>query len=97
MHIQILGKPGCHLCHVADKIARALQSEYGFTLETVDVSQSTPLTQQYGMRIPVLLIDGIEAGEGRLTEAVMRRAIRKARWSRPISRILSRIRNLMRR
>ena len=96
MHIQILGKSDCHLCHVADKIARSLQAEFGFTLEWVDIQQSTALSDQYAMRIPVLLFDGMEAGAGRLTEGVIRRAIKKARWSGSVSRILSRIRNLMR-
>jgi glutaredoxin len=96
MHIQILGKPDCHLCHVAEKIAKSLQNEFDFTLEWVDIQQSTSLSDQYAMRIPVMLIDGSEAGSGRLTEGLMRRAIKKARWSGSISRILSRIKNLMR-
>jgi glutaredoxin len=95
MHVKILGKPGCHLCHVAVKIARHLEAELRITVEYVDIAQDDALLETYGSRIPVLLIEDVESAWGRLTEGEMRRAIRRARWRRPISRILSRVRKFL--
>ena len=90
--VTILTKSECHLCHVVVTMASRVQADVPFTLRQVDISNDTDLLARYGTRIPVVLIDGREALEGRITEGSMRSALKKARWRRPISRILSRLR-----
>lgn len=88
--VTILSRTDCHLCHVVAKMARHLQAELPFHLNLVDIDGDADLAVRYGSRIPVVLIDQTERLAGTITEGALRRAIKRARWRRPISRILSR-------
>lgn len=92
MQVTLLSRKNCHLCTVVWKIACRLQAEIPFDLLKLDVDEDPALADRYGARLPVVLIDGIERCAGKVGEPELRRAIKKARWSRPISRILSRLR-----
>ena len=81
----------CHLCGVIHRMARHLQKELSFELQKIDVTADEKLVAAYGDRVPVVLIDQRERFSGTVTEGQLRRAIKKARWRSPISRILSRI------
>ncbi len=91
LELTILSRPDCHLCDVVLKIARRLQDDTPFNLTKVDISDDADLVRRYGTRIPVVLIDHHEACAGKITERDLRKALKKARWRRPISRILSRL------
>ena len=97
LDVTIFMKPECHLCHVIVKIAHRVQADIPFTLRQVDISQDESLVARYGTRIPIVLIDLQECLEGTITEGSMRSALKKARWRRPLSRILSRLRSWRRR
>lgn len=71
MTIQLLTRPGCHLC----EMARALVEEDGLSFQLVDVDADAELADLYGFRIPVLLVDGRPVAEGRLTAEGLRRAL----------------------
>jgi len=92
LDVTIFMKPECHLCHVIVKMARRVQADIPFTLKPIDISQDETLLIRYGARVPVMLIDQREYLEGHITEGTMRSALKKARWRRPISRILSLLR-----
>lgn len=92
IQVTILSRPGCHLCEVVAKMARRLQDDLPFHLSHMDVDADEALSARYGSRIPVVLIDQVERLSGRVMERDLRRAIKRARWRRPISRILSRLR-----
>ena len=87
----IYSRPGCHLCGVIHRMACHLQKELSFELEKIDVTTDKNLVAAYGDRVPVVVIDHKEICSGTVTEGQLRRAIKKARWRSPISRILSRI------
>ena len=87
----IFFKQQCHLCHVALRIARHIQMDTSFTLHAIDITEDVSLLAQYGTRIPVILIDQRERFAGKVTERELRTALKKARWSTSISRILSRL------
>jgi glutaredoxin len=73
--VTVYGKSGCHLCEEALEWLRGLVQE-GRRLELVevDVSRDTGLDRDYGTRIPVVSVDGIEASELDLDrEAVLTR------------------------
>jgi hypothetical protein len=91
MQVTIFSQPGCHLCHVAFRIARHVQVDIPFTLHSVDITHDTGLLALYGHRIPVVLIDQQERFAGKMTERELRAALKKARWRKSISRILSRL------
>ena len=90
VEVRILSRADCHLCHVVVKMARRIQAETPFTLTPVDITEDPVLSGRYGTRIPIIFIDQAERFSGRVAERQLRRAIRWARWTRPISRILSR-------
>jgi len=50
---QLFGTPGCHLCEVAEGVLMPFV-EYGLLVELVDIAESGPLVERYGLRIPVL-------------------------------------------
>lgn len=91
VHVTILSREACHLCDVVYRIATHLQSELTITTRKVNIEGNSALTKQYGSRVPVVLLDEVEHFAGKVTEGELRRAIKRARWRRPISRILSRL------
>lgn len=90
--VTILSRPDCHLCHVVERMVRAAQADFPIEIDRVDVASQPILTQQYGHRIPVVLIDGIECCAGIITEGDLRRALKSACRRGPVSRILSHLR-----
>ncbi len=51
---------GCHLCEQALAIVHPLVLEKGITLQLVEISESESLVEQYGIRIPVIHLEGQE-------------------------------------
>jgi hypothetical protein len=91
VRVTILSRENCHLCGVIYRIALHLQSELNIETNKVEIEGDTVLMELYGARVPVVLLDEVEQFAGKVTEAALRRAIKRARWRRPISRILSRL------
>jgi glutaredoxin len=62
-HVVLYARPGCHLCDVArDEIAR-VRERHPFAFEEIDIERDDTLELEYGLRIPVVTIDGREAFE----------------------------------
>jgi len=91
VRVTILSRDDCHLCNVIYGIALHLQSDVFIEIRKVSVEEDRVLMERYGTRVPVVLLDDVEHFAGAVTEGELRRAIKKARWRRPISRILSRL------
>lgn len=91
LRVTIVSRSDCHLCRVVYRVAEQLQQEFSFDLGAVDVDGDPSAMARYGNRVPVVLIDGNETLSGKVTGGALRRAIKKARWRNPISRILSRV------
>ena len=91
VRVTILFRDNCHLCRVMYRIALHLQSEVSIEIRKVSIETDRVLMERYGSRVPVVLLDEVEHFAGKVTEGELRRAIKKARWRRPISRILSRL------
>jgi glutaredoxin len=61
--VTLYGKPGCHLCEEARaEVARA-RDGHEFDLREIDISIDPGLQREYGERIPVVAIDGVEVLE----------------------------------
>jgi len=97
IQVTILSRHDCYLCDVAINVARRLQMEFPFSLSYVDIANDEHLSALYSARIPVIFIDQVETFSGKITEGELRQAIKRARWRRPISRILFHLRQWLRR
>ena len=56
-------RPGCHLCDVARETVLGLRERLGFSFDEVDIEADEELELEYGIRIPVVEVDGEEAFE----------------------------------
>lgn len=65
-HLILYTRNGCHLCEKTKQELQQLRETLSFTFEEMDIAQSDQLTELYGLMIPVLLIDGEEAGYGQI-------------------------------
>ena len=64
MHQVVLySRPGCHLCDVAREAILSLRERLGFAFEEIDIEADDELELEYGIRIPVVEVDGEEAFE----------------------------------
>ncbi|MBO0743877.1 MAG: glutaredoxin family protein, partial [Candidatus Dormibacteraeota bacterium] len=65
MAIELVGRSGCGLCDEARTTLRAL----GVDFEELDVDDDPYLNQMFTDRVPVVLVDGRVAAEGRIHAA----------------------------
>jgi hypothetical protein len=68
-------RPACGLCDRAREVVMNVRERTPFAYREVDISGDDALELEYGIRIPVVLVDGLELFEiavdaGRLAEAV---------------------------
>jgi hypothetical protein len=70
--VTLYTKPDCCLCDEAMAVIERVRRSVEFDLERVDISQVPDLSDRYGERIPVVLVDGIELFEYRVEEEVLR-------------------------
>jgi hypothetical protein len=74
--VRMYWRPGCHLCDEARGVILALRESVPFAFEEVDISGDDDLELEFGIRIPVVLVDGAErfeiAVDGEELEAALR-------------------------
>jgi glutaredoxin len=58
--LTLYGKPGCCLCDEARAAIEELRATSRFALEEVDISIDPVLQSEYGERIPVVAVNGID-------------------------------------
>jgi glutaredoxin len=64
--VLMYSRPGCGLCDEARETILAERERTPFAFEEVDVSGDDALELEYGIRIPVVLVDGREVFEIRV-------------------------------
>lgn len=74
--VLMYSRPGCHLCDEARQVILAERVRTGFVYEEVDVSGDDALELEYGIRIPVVLVDGEEVFEIRVDPSAFAAAVR---------------------
>lgn len=62
--ITLYTRKSCPLCDKAKDTLLELNRDWDFNLQEIDIESSDDLTEQYGLMIPVVYIDGVEAGFG---------------------------------
>jgi len=60
MRIVLYSRPGCGLCDEAREVLESQRARTPFDLEEVDISGDDAMELEYGIRIPVVEIDGEE-------------------------------------
>jgi len=63
VHVVLYSRPGCHLCDEARAVLEAERARTPFGLEELDIETDDGLVKEYGIRIPVVVIDGVERFE----------------------------------
>ncbi len=68
-------RPGCGLCDEAREVILAERARRPFDFEEVDISGDDGLELEYGIRIPVVTMDGEERFEVRVEPAAFAAAV----------------------
>jgi len=68
-------RPGCHLCDDARAVILGVRARIAFAYEEVDISAEDALELEYGVRIPVVAVDGRERFEIAVDPAELARAL----------------------
>ncbi len=63
MNVVLYSRPGCHLCDEARTVVLGERERTPFGFEEVDIETDDDLLRDFGVRIPVVSIDGDEAFE----------------------------------
>ena len=74
-HVVLYSRPGCGLCDEARAVLLAERQRTPFALEEVNVETDDALELEYGIRIPVVLIDDEEFFEISVDPAAFTRAL----------------------
>jgi glutaredoxin len=69
-------RPRCGLCDEARRTILAVRERVAFAFNEVDVSGDDALELEYGIRIPVVLVNGAELAEVRVDAAELEEAVR---------------------
>jgi len=75
-HVTVYTRVDCHLCAEAIAQAEAIAEETGAGFSTVNVDLDPDDRAEYGDRVPVILVDGVEHGYYRVEPDRLRRALR---------------------
>jgi hypothetical protein len=73
--VVLYGKAGCCLCDDARDVIAEVRERRPFELKEVDVSLDPVLHARYGERIPVIVVDGVEAFELGVSAAELERVV----------------------
>lgn len=75
--VVVYTRAGCGLCRRAEELVarEARRAE----VRHVDVDTDPALAERYGVRVPVVVVDGTEVAELEVAAGHVRRAVRRAR------------------
>lgn len=74
--VVLYSRPGCGLCDEAREVILAERARTPFAFDEVDISGDDALELDYGIRIPVVVLDGSEAFEIRVEPRAFAAAVR---------------------
>jgi glutaredoxin len=78
--VTLYTRAGCHLCEHAEQVLRNEQRTIPFALVTVDIDGDPELARRYGVRVPVVAVDGVELFEYEVPPNLLRAHLR-GRWN----------------
>ena len=75
LRVELLTKPGCHLCEDARAVIERVTRELGVEFIERDISGSPADLAEYGDFVPVTLVDGRVVDHWRVREDRLRAAL----------------------
>lgn len=75
--VELLTRPGCHLCDGVRPALSAATAALGLALRERDISQDPSLQAAFGQRIPVVRAGGRVLAEGRIDPDALWEALRR--------------------
>jgi len=79
--VVLYGRPSCHLCDVVRAAILQERDRTAFDFTEIDIESDDALLKEYGIRIPVVVIDGEEFAEISLDRTEFAAAVRGRRPS----------------
>lgn len=73
--VELVTRVDCHLCAEAEAALTRLATELGFRWQILDVDEDPDRQDEFGDRVPVILIDGREHGYWHVEEDRFRAAV----------------------
>lgn len=73
--LTIYSRPGCHLCDEMKAVVQRVARTIPLSLQEIDISTDAALDAQYGLEIPVLLVEGKKAAKYRVAEDALVRIL----------------------
>lgn len=75
--ITLYSRRGCHLCEIAlaEMERIAAEDQIPISIDEVFIDGNSALESEYGFMVPVIHIDGVMHGYGRIEEVRFRRAL----------------------
>jgi hypothetical protein len=73
--VVLYSRPGCHLCDEARVVILDVRAAVPFAFDEVNIESDDGLVHDYGIRIPVITIDGEEAFEISVDAGALRAAV----------------------
>ncbi|MEI8102149.1 MAG: glutaredoxin family protein [Chlorobium sp.] len=70
--VTLFGKKECCLCDQALELIEKVQRSCPFELEKIDISGDPALQAEFGLKIPVVVVDGVPAFKYRVNENRLR-------------------------
>lgn len=74
--VVVYGRERCGLCRRAEQLVAG--EARGAIVRHVDVDTAEELLERYGVRVPVVVVDGVEVAELEVDAGVVRTAVRAA-------------------
>jgi glutaredoxin len=74
--VTLYTRVGCHLCETAEAVLSAERAASPFLLEVVDVDTDPELVRRYGVRVPVVAVDGVEEFQYEVPADLLRARLR---------------------
>jgi glutaredoxin len=73
--LTLYSRPGCHLCDEMKAVVARVARTTAIALDEIDISTDAALEANYGLEIPVLLVNGKLAAKYRVGEDELRRIL----------------------
>jgi Glutaredoxin-like domain (DUF836) len=74
--VVLYARPDCHLCDEARQVILRVRRRAVFSFDEIDIETDDDLVREYGIRIPVVAVDGEERFEIAVDAAELERLVR---------------------
>lgn len=75
--VQVIGRPGCHLCAEAEAVVAQVCEEVGADYRVVSIDDDPALADRYAEYIPVIVVDGAQHDFYRVDPGRLRAALNR--------------------